>query len=93
MSIRLLLDAAEDGGNLVIAISSELKGKDGVDVELSTALGTCAREFGISRQTIGRVRSAKWIGDSANHSYRVKITRGDLDECVTALRLLLAEIA
>ncbi len=41
---------------------------------------------------VGRITSAKWIGDSANHSYRAKVSEGDLERAVTALGLFLQEI-
>jgi hypothetical protein len=69
-----------------------LKTDTGDDVELSTALGRCASECGVSRQVVSRVTSAKWIGDTANHSYRMKVTDGDLDTAVTGVRLFLAEV-
>ena len=66
--------------------------KDGTDLDLSVALERCKQEYGITRQTMARITSAKWIGDSANHSYRVKVHQGDLDQNVTGLRLFLGEI-
>lgn len=41
---------------------------------------------------MSRVRSAKWIGDSANHSYKVKINTTDVETATTGLRLFLDEI-
>jgi hypothetical protein len=69
-----------------------LRTTEGEPVDLSVALSKCAQEYGIPNQVISRVRSAKWIGDSANHSYSVKVTDGDLDTAVTALRLFLPEV-
>ena len=69
-----------------------LKTDSGDDVGLKAALGRCQQECGFSSQVMGRITSAKWIGDSANHSYRVKINEGDLDRAVTGLRLFLQEI-
>lgn len=84
--------------NTAVFISMRQRGKaallkkDGEDVELSAALGTCAKEFGISKQIVDRVVSAKWIGDTANHSYRFRPTRTDVDRSVTAARLFLGEL-
>jgi hypothetical protein len=48
-----------------------------------------AKEYGLASQVMSRVTSAKWIGDSANHGYRVKINEADLEHSVTDLRLFL----
>ena len=69
-----------------------LKTKTGDDVGLGTAIAKCSQEYSLSNQVVGRITSAKWIGDSANHSYRAKVTDGDLDRAVTALGLFLQEI-
>jgi hypothetical protein len=69
-----------------------LKTETGDDVGLEVAVAKCSQEYGVSRQVVGRATSAKWIGDSANHSYRVKVNEGDLHSAVTGLRLYLEEI-
>ena len=72
--------------------SGLLKTKTGEDVGLGVAIAKCAQEYGLTNQAVGRVTSTKWIGDSANHSYRVKVNEGDLERAVIGLRLLLEEI-
>lgn len=69
-----------------------LKDKDGAEVDLAVALARCQQAFGLSNQVMSRITSAKWIGDSANHSFRVKISDADLDRTVTGVRLFLQEI-
>jgi hypothetical protein len=71
---------------------ASLKTEKGNDVDLSVAIARCQQEFGLSNQVVSRITSAKWIGDSANHSFRVKANEADLDRCVTGLRLFLQEI-
>lgn len=72
--------------------ADELRSATGDDLELNAALGRCAREYGLSSQVLSRVTSAKWIGDSANHSYRVRVTPADLETAVTGVRLFLQEV-
>jgi hypothetical protein len=69
-----------------------LRDQSGDEVDLSVALGRCQQEYGLSGQVMGRITSAKWIGDSANHSYRVKVTDSDLDRSITGIRLFLQEV-
>jgi hypothetical protein len=71
---------------------SELQNAAGEEVGLKVALEKCQQEYKFSNQAKGRITSAKWIGDSANHSYRVKVNEGDLDQTVTGVRLFLQEI-
>jgi hypothetical protein len=70
---------------------SELQNAAGEEVGLKIALERCQQEYKFSHQVKGRITSAKWIGDSANHSYRVKVNEGDLDQTVTGVRLFLQE--
>ena len=70
----------------------KLKTPSGDDVGLHLALDRCRQEYGLSSQVMSRITSAKWIGDSANHSYRVKVNEADLDRAITGLRLFLQEI-
>lgn len=72
--------------------ANELKDGRGDDVGLEAALARCQKEYGLSGQVISRVTQAKWIGDSTNHSYRVKVNDADLDRAVDGLRLFLEEI-
>jgi hypothetical protein len=72
--------------------ASLLKAANGDDVDLSVALARCGQEYGLGSQVMSRVTSAKWIADSANHSYRVKVNEADLDHSVTGLRLFLQEL-
>lgn len=69
-----------------------LKNAAGEDIDLAPALERCKQEYGVSAQMMSRVNSAKWISDTANHSYRLKVTQADLDQLVTAARLFLGEI-
>lgn len=69
-----------------------LKDKEGQDVELSKAIEIVCQECKIPRQVGSRIRKAKWISDSANHSYYIDVTEDDVDTAVTALRLFLAEL-
>jgi hypothetical protein len=71
---------------------SQLKKQNGDDVDLSVAIAKASQEYGLSSQVVARVTSAKWIGDSANHSYRVKVTESDLEKAATGLRLFLGEL-
>lgn len=70
----------------------KLRTTSGDDVDLHIALDRCKQEYGLSAQVTSRITSAKWIGDSANHSYRVKVNEADLDRAITGLRLFLQEI-
>lgn len=72
--------------------SEELKKPDGDDLDLMAALRKCKEVCGVSSQVMGRVTSAKWIGDAANHSYRVKPTDEELERAVTGTTLFLREI-
>jgi hypothetical protein len=72
--------------------ADDLRDRSGDGVDLSVALARCQQEYGLSGQVMGRITSAKWIGDSANHSYRVRVTEADLDRAVTGLRLFLQEV-
>jgi hypothetical protein len=82
---------------LATYIAMKRRGKDGLlhklgkDVELNAALSLCQQEYQIPAQTIARVRSAKWLSDSANHSYLIKINASDIETAVTGLRIYLAE--
>jgi hypothetical protein len=69
-----------------------LRNDNGDDLDLSAALRKCKEVCGVSGQVMGRVTSAKWIGDTANHSYRVKVTDEDLERAVTGMTLFLREI-
>lgn len=70
----------------------ELRKGNGDDLDLSAALQKCKEVCGVSGQVMGRVTSAKWIGDTANHSYRVKVTDEDLERAVTGMTLFLREV-
>ena len=70
----------------------ELRKDNGDDLDLSAALRKCKEACGVSGQVMGRVTSAKWIGDTANHSYRVQVTDEDLERAVTGMTLFLREI-
>jgi len=70
----------------------ELRDEDGNDLDLSAALKKCKVACGVSAQVMGRVTSAKWIGDTANHSYRVRVTDDDLERAATGMTLFLREI-
>jgi hypothetical protein len=70
----------------------DLTNTEGEEVDLRVALARCSSEYGISQQVQSRVTSAKWIGDSANHSYRLRINQADVDQLTTGLRLFLAEV-
>jgi hypothetical protein len=70
----------------------ELRKDNGDDLDLSAALRKCKEVCEVSGQVMGRVTSAKWIGDTANHSYRVKVTDEDLERAVTGMTLFLREI-
>ncbi len=69
-----------------------LKNTLGEDLELNTVINLCQQEFKISSKVMARIRSAKWIGDSANHSYLLRINEADVETAITGLRLLLAEL-
>lgn len=62
------------------------------NVELSKSLEIVGQHYKISSQVMARARSTKWISDSANHSYRLKINEADVESMTTGLRLLLGEI-
>lgn len=70
----------------------DLRNDNGDDLDLSAALRKCKEVCGVSGQVMGRVTSAKWIGDTANHSYRVKVTDEDLERAVTGMALFLREV-
>lgn len=71
---------------------AELKTTEGDDLDLGLALKRCKQACGVSAQVMGRVTSAKWIGDTANHSYVVKVTEDELERCVTGMTLFLREV-
>ncbi|MCL6096295.1 MAG: hypothetical protein M1444_01230 [Patescibacteria group bacterium] len=62
------------------------------DKELGEVLSIVQRELKIPSQVMARVKSAKWIGDSANHSYKVTINESDVEVAVTGLRVFLEEV-
>lgn len=70
-----------------IGKSSMLEGK-----ELNDALSIVQKELKISDRVMSKVKSAKWIGDSANHSYKIKISESDVEVAATGLRIFLEEI-
>jgi len=67
--------------------SAELEEK-----ELNEALSITQKELKISSRVMSKVRSAKWLGDSANHSYKIKINESDVEVAATGLRIFLEEI-
>lgn len=69
-----------------------LKDNDGNDLELNSALAVCQKELKVDDRVMKRVRSTKWLTDSANHSYKVKINKSDVEVAATALRLFLDEV-
>lgn len=60
--------------------------------ELNEVLSITQEELKISSRVMSKVKSAKWIGDSANHSYKVKINESDVEVAATGLRIFLEEI-
>lgn len=62
------------------------------DKELSTVLGIIQNEFHVDTKLMAKVKSAKWIGDSANHSYHIEINESDVETAATGLRLFLGEL-
>ena len=69
-----------------------LKNKLGDDLELNKMLNVAKQELKISDQIMSRVKASKWIGDSANHSYKVQINENDIHTCIIGLRLFLEEL-
>lgn len=72
--------------------ANALKDANGDDLDLEKALARCKQEYGLSGQVVSRVTGAKWIGDSANHSFRVKVNDADLNQTVVGIRLFLEEV-
>lgn len=70
-----------------IGKSSVIEGK-----ELNETLLIVQKSLKISDRIMSKVKSAKWIGDSANHSYRIKINESDVELAATGLRIFLEEI-
>jgi len=62
------------------------------DKELHETLSIVQKELKISERVMAKVKSTKWIGDSANHSYKVKINDSDVEVAVTGLRIFLEEV-
>lgn len=60
--------------------------------ELSDALSIVQKELKISHIVMAKVKSSKWIGDSANHSYKLKINESDVELAATGLRIFLEEV-
>lgn len=73
-------------------LDGKLVNSKGESLELSAIIENCKQEYKLTNQLVGRVISAKWIGDSANHSYAVQITESDVESSVTAVRLFIDEI-
>jgi len=71
---------------------SELKQADGDDLDLAAALRRCKEVCQVSGQVMARITSAKWIGDTANHSYRAKVSPDEVERAVTGLTLFLKEV-
>lgn len=69
-----------------------LKKPNGDDKELNECLSIVQQQLKLPNQVMARVRTAKWIGDSANHSYKVKINAADVETAATGLRLFLEEL-
>ncbi|PKL30797.1 hypothetical protein CVV43_05335 [Candidatus Saccharibacteria bacterium HGW-Saccharibacteria-1] len=90
--IRRILTLASTVALLKHGGNDKVTTQDGESFELNVLISNAQQEFRISSQTISRVRSAKWIGDSANHSYRVKVNEQDLGTSVTATRLYIDEL-
>jgi hypothetical protein len=72
--------------------ADELKKENGDDLDLAAALRRCKEVCQLSAQVMGRVTSAKWIGDTANHSYRAKVSAEEVERAVTGLSLFLKEV-
>jgi hypothetical protein len=70
----------------------ELKQANGDDLDLAAALHRCKEVCQVSGQVMARVTSAKWIGDTANHSYRAKVSVDEVERAVTGLTLFLKEV-
>ena len=70
-----------------IGKSSDLEGK-----ELNEALSMVQKELKISDRVMSKVKSAKWIGDSANHSYKIKINESDVEVAATGHRIFLEDV-
>jgi hypothetical protein len=68
------------------------KKPNGDDKELNECLSIVQQQIRLPNQVMARVRTAKWIGDSANHSYKVKINAADVETAATGLRLFLEEL-
>lgn len=62
------------------------------DKELNDTLSIVQKELKISQIVMAKVKSSKWIGDSANHSYKIKINESDVEVAITGLRIFLGEI-
>jgi len=69
-----------------IGKSSDLEGK-----ELNEVLSIVQKKLKLSDRVMSKVKSAKWIGDSANHSYKIKINESDVELAATGLRIFLEE--
>lgn len=69
-----------------------LKDSSGNELDLSKALKVCGNTLNIDSRIMGRVTSAKWIGDTANHSYTIKIDEVDIRTAVTGTSLFLREL-
>lgn len=50
------------------------------------------KELKISHIVMAKVKISKWIGDSANHSYKLKINESDVELAATGLRIFLEEV-
>jgi hypothetical protein len=72
--------------------AEELKKENGDDLDLAAALRRCKEVCQVSAQVMARVTSAKWIGDTANHSYRAKVSAEEVERAVTGLSLFLKEV-
>lgn len=70
----------------------ELKQANGDDLDLAAALRRCKEVCQVSGQVMARVTSAKWIGDTANHSYRARVSADEVERAVTGLTLFLKEV-
>lgn len=70
----------------------ELKQANGDDLDLAAALRRCKEVCQVSGQVMARVTSAKWIGDTANHSYRATVSADEVERAVTGLTLFLKEV-
>jgi len=84
---------------LTVFIALRKKGKEtllkdatGNDIELNRSLSILKTELKISDHIMSKVISAKWIGDSANHSYQVRINNSDIEIALTGLRIFLEEV-